>query len=87
MTKTPMQQEKCLYLIAAIILLIGLGNSILMYLAGSHDLGNALGYMIIDGGTYPGMPEDSKMYRHVLQVYGCKFSFLADQLMCWFSGL
>ena len=87
MTQATIHQKKRLYLMAVIILLIGLGSSILIYHAGSHDPGNALGYMIIDGRAYPIMPEDSKMYRHDLQVYGGTYSVLADELMRWFSSL
>lgn len=87
MTWGTLNLEKRLYLIAAIILLVGLGCSILIYLTASNDPGNALGYMIIDGQAYPIMPENSKMYRHDLQVYGGKYSVAADEFMRWFSGL
>jgi len=87
MTQETIHQKNRLYLIAAIILLIGLGSSMLIYLTGSDDSGNALGYLIINGQAYPIMPEDSKMYRHDLQVYGGTYSVLADELMRWFSSL
>jgi len=80
-------QEKRLYLIAGIILLVGLGSSLLIYLTAENDPGAALGYVMIDGQAYPIMPGDSKMYRHDLQVYGGKFGVAADEFTRWFSGL
>jgi hypothetical protein len=87
MTRKTINQEKRLYLMAALILLVGLAGSIVVYLTASNDPGNALGYMIIDGQAYPIMPQDSKMYRHDLQVYGGKYSVAADEFIRWFSGL
>ncbi len=79
--------EKRLYLIAAAILLVGLSSSIIVYLTVENDPGTALGYVIVNGQSYPIMPGESKMYRHDLQVYGGKYSVAADEFMRWFSSL
>jgi hypothetical protein len=72
-----------LYLIAAIILLAGLGSSALIFLtAGGGPAGESAG-----GDIYLVRPEDSKMYRHDLEVYGGKANVLMDEFMRWFAGL
>lgn len=76
-----------LYLITVIILLVGLGSAVMIYLTAENDSGNVLGYEIVDGHAYPLMPEDSKMYRHDLELYGGKLNVLADELSRWFVGL
>lgn len=76
-----------LYLITAIILLVGLGSAILIYLSAENDSDSASGYEAIGGYVYPMAPEDSKMYRHDLELYGGKANVLADEFMRWFVGL
>ena len=63
------------YLISAIILLVGLGSAILIYLTAENDSDSILGY------------EDSKMYIHDLELYGGKANVLANEFMRWFVGL
>jgi len=82
-----MNHQKRLYMIAGMILLVGLGSSLLIYLTAENDPGTALGYIMVDGQAYPIMPGDSKMYRHDLQVYGGKFGVAADEFTRWFSSL
>jgi hypothetical protein len=76
-----------LYLIAAIILLVGLGSAFLIYLMAENDSGSVLGYVMVDGQAYPIGPEDSKMYTHDLELYGGKLNVLADEFTRWFIGL
>lgn len=76
-----------LNLIGFIILLVGLGSAILIYSTSGNDSNGALGYVIIDGQAYPISPEDSKMYRHDLELFGGKAVVLADQFSRWFAGL
>lgn len=76
-----------LYLIAALILLTGLGSATLIYLTAGDDPGSVLGYIIIDGHAYPVSPDDSKIYRHGLELYGGKWNVVADQFLRWFTGL
>ena len=76
-----------LYLISAIILLVGLSSSILIYLTAGNDSKSVLGYEIVDGNAYPITPEDSKKYIHDLTLYGGKAAVLADEFSRWFVGL
>ena len=64
-----------LYLIAAIILLVGLGSAILIYLTAENDSISVFGY------------ENSKKYIHDLNLYGGKAAVLADEFSRWFVGL
>ena len=77
----------CLNLIGAIILLVGLGSAIYIYQTAEDDLSGVLGYEIIGGSVYPVMPQDSKMYRHDLELYGGKAAVLADEFSRWIAGL
>ena len=77
----------CFNLISAIILLVGLGSAVLIYQTAETDLSSALGYEIAGKSVYPIMPENSKMYKHDLELYGGKAAVLADELRRWFSGL
>jgi len=76
--RTPNKRAKRLYLIAVIILLLGLGGAILVYLT-SEDApgGGVLGYE----------PENSKAYMHDLELYGGKANVLAYGFLRWFDGL
>jgi len=61
-----------LYLITAIILMVGLGSAILIYLTAENDSDSVLGYEVADGNVYPIAPEDYKMFRHDLELFGGK---------------
>ena len=76
-----------LNLLSAIILLVGLGSAIYIYQTAEDDLSGVLGYEIIGGSVYPVMPQDSKMYRHDLELYGGKAAVLADEFSRWIVGL
>ena len=76
-----------LNLISAIILLVGLGSAALIYQRAGNDPYGALGYEGADGTIYPIMPENSKLYRHNLEVYGGKFNVIMDDFRRWFVGL
>ncbi len=79
--------QKRLYLITAVILLVGLGSAVLIYLKAGDSQRGVLGYEAAGGEVYPISPEDSKMYKHDLELYGGKMNVLADEFMRWFSGL
>jgi hypothetical protein len=64
-------------LITAIILLVGLGSSILIYL--TADIAS-------DSGLVNDF-ENSKKYVHDLEIYGGKANVLANELTNWFAGL
>ena len=67
--------QKHLYLIAAIILLVGMGGAIMIYLTAENDSDSVLGY------------ENSKRYIHDLELYGGKANVLANEFEHWFVGL
>ena len=67
--------QTCLYLISAIILLVGLGSASLIYLTADNSSDSVLGY------------EDSKIYIHDLELYGGKANVLANEFMRWLAGL
>ena len=79
--------QTCLNLISVIILLVGLGSAVLIYRTVGNDSNGVLGYEIIGGQAYPISPEDSKMYRHDLELYGEKAAVLSDEFSRWFVGL
>ncbi|MGO9014391.1 MAG: hypothetical protein ACLQF0_05375 [Dissulfurispiraceae bacterium] len=64
-----------LYLISAVILLFGLGSSVLIYLTAENDSDNALDF------------ENSKIYLHDLELYGGKANVLAHDFRTWLVGL
>ena len=76
-----------LNLISAIILVVGLGSATLIYQRADNIPYGAWGYESVDGIIYPIMPEDSKMYRHNLEVYGGKLNVMMDDFSRWFGGL
>lgn len=76
-----------LRLIAALILLFGLVSSVLVYLTAENNSDGALSYETAGGEVYQTKPEDSKMYRHDLELYGGKANLLANDLRLWFVGL
>ncbi len=65
------------YLITSIILLVGLGSAILIYLTADNPPDNGL---VNDF-------ENSKKYVHDLELYGGKANVLANELTNWFAGL
>lgn len=77
----------CINLISAIIMLVGLGTAIFIYQTADDDSSGVLGYQIIGGTIYPIMPENTKIYKHDLEVYGGKAAVLADEFRRWFIGL
>jgi hypothetical protein len=84
---TSVTPQTYLKLISAIILLVGLGSAVLIYQTSETDSSSALGYEIAGGSVYPIMPENSKMYKHDLELYGGKAVVLADEFRRWFIGL
>lgn len=80
--------QRCLYVISVVILLAGLGSSIMIYLSAEDNVYGVLGYEKgNDGSVYPVMPEDSKLYLRNLELYGGKMEVLADSFRRWFTRL
>jgi hypothetical protein len=82
-----LNQRTWLNLISAIILLIGLSTATLIYQRAGNKPYGALGYESADGTIYSLRPENSKLYRHNLEVYGGKFSVIMDDFSRWFVEL
>jgi len=76
-----------LYIIGVIILLVGLGSSIVIYLTAKDVSDNAVGYEVVGGNVYPTEPEDSKIYVRDVELFGGKAAVLADEFRRWFVGL
>lgn len=79
--------RESLILISAIVLILGLGSAIFIYLTAGDDAGTILGYEIIGGSVYPVSPEDSKVYRRDLEHVGGKAAIVVDDFSRWFGGL
>ncbi len=76
-----------LYAIAAVILLAGLCSAVVIYLRAGDESQGALSYESAGGHVYPVYPEDSKMYKHDLELYGGKLNVITDDFMRWVAGL
>ncbi len=76
-----------LYLVSGIILLAGLGSSVLIYELSRDRSASVLGYEDAGGSVYPILPEDSKQYLRGMELYGGTANVLADELRRWFVGL
>ena len=82
-----MHLQTRLYLISAIVLLVGLSSSSWIYLANRNNPETVLGYEIVGGNAYLVNPENSKKYVHDLELMGGKSAVLADEFSRWFIGL
>jgi hypothetical protein len=78
--------QTALYLISAIILVVGLGSAIFIYRTAMNDSSSS-GYEVVGGFVYSDTGENSKKYVHDLELYGGKAAVLADEFMRWFAGL
>ncbi len=72
-------------LISALVLLLGLGSVITIYVTAQDESDPGLGYKIVGDRVYPVVP--SKTYVHNLELYGGKGLVLADDINRWFEGL
>src|SRR5439155_12987639 len=66
-----------LRLVAALILVIGLGGAAFIYLTADKDSDSSLASGF----------ENSKKYHHDLELYGGEMTVLTDDLSRWFGGL
>jgi hypothetical protein len=76
-----------LYLISAVILLVGLSSSLWIYLTAGNASKSVLGYEIVGGNAYLITPENSKKYVHDLKLMGGNAAVFADEFNRWFIGL
>jgi hypothetical protein len=73
--------------ISAIILLVGLGSAIAIYLTAENESNSVLGYEAADGDVYQLAPENSRMYARNLELFGGKAALLTNEFRLWFVGL
>jgi hypothetical protein len=67
-----------IYIIAAIILVVGMGSALFLYYTAEE----------IDTNSLLGNPlDESKSYRRSLELYGGKANLLASEFTQWFNGL
>jgi hypothetical protein len=74
-----------LNLTCVIILLVGLGSAIAIYMTSQDESDDNLEYQIVGDKMYPAVP--NKMYRRNLEVIGGKGLVLADDVTRWFNEL
>ena len=76
-----------LYVVSALILLLGMSSSAWIYLTADDDSKSVLGYEIIGRNAYLTTPENSKKYVHDLKLVGGNAAVYADEFNRWFIGL
>ena len=78
-----LRQRTSLNVISAIILVIGLGSAAFLYQRAGNDPYNEAA----DATTHLVMLQNSKLYRHNLEVYGGKLNVMMDDFRRWLAGL
>ncbi len=81
------KQRSWLRLIALMTLVVGLSASAWIFHEAEEDASDVIGYVIVDGQSYPVTTRDSKLYRHNLERFGGKAAVFADDLNRWFTSL
>ena len=81
------RQRFWLKLIALMTLLVGLSASAWIFHEAEEDTSDVIGYVIVDGQSYPVTTRDSKLYRYNLERFGGKAAVFADDLNRWFKSL
>jgi len=78
-----LKQRTSLNLISAIILVVGLGSAAFIYQRAGNDPYGEL----TDEAMRLIMLQNSKLYRHNLEVFGGKLNVIMDEFRRWFAGL
>jgi hypothetical protein len=79
--------KKRLQLIGLVILVAGLLAGFLIYQTFADEPEGGIGYVIVDGVSYPVDPQSSKRYLRDLEQFGGKGSVLLDQFSRWLGAL
>ncbi|HET6515546.1 MAG TPA: hypothetical protein VFG09_10335 [Thermodesulfovibrionales bacterium] len=87
MNRKILHLQRRLYLVPAMILVVGLSSAVVIYLTSEKDGDNVLGYDVGGGYVYENMREDSKTYMRNMELYGGRANVLASELSHWFVGL
>lgn len=78
------RSESVLYLVSAIVLVVGLSSAFLIYRASERQLADST---VGEGELYELNPEYSKQYLRELELYGGQANVLAYEFRQWFVGL
>jgi len=81
------KKQMRLYIVAAVIMLAGLGNAVSIYLAAENDSVDALNFGVENRNTEVVKPENTKIYSRNLELYGGEVNVLVDDLKNWILGL
>ena len=76
-----------LFLAGAFILIAGLLGAAALYLTAGDDPGDVDGYEFVNGTAYAITLQDSKRYRHDLELFGGKAAVMADDFNRWLASL
>lgn len=74
-----------LVFVSAFVLLLGMGCAVFIYLFAvpEDESDSVFGYKSVGGVK----PEDTKIYRHQVELYGGKAALMAVSFNHWFAGL
>src|ERR1035438_10872802 len=76
-----------LYIVAAVIMLSGLGCAVSIYLAAENNSVNAVYFGVENGNTEVVKPENTKIYSRNLELYGGEVNVIVDDFRNWILGL
>jgi len=76
-----------MYLISALVLLVGLLGAVAIYVTAEQEEEAAVGYDLVGDQAHGIAPHSSKRYVHDLELYGGKAAVLSDKINRWFSEL
>jgi hypothetical protein len=75
-----------LYFSCAVILVLGLFSSLLVYFTAEEVVERGVSYVIVNGEAYPIAPNQSKRYIRDLERFGGKAAVLFDEFNRWFDA-
>ena len=84
MKKTLEYKQRVLLLLSKIILLVGLGSAVAIYVS-AEEAETSFGYEVRDGSLYANIP--TKRFVHDLKMFGGEAAVMANDLRMWFLGL
>jgi hypothetical protein len=81
------QLKARLHVIGLAILVAGLLAALLIYQTVADEPQGGVGYVIVDGVSYPIDPQSSRRYLRGLEEFGGKGAVLIDEFNRWFEAL
>jgi hypothetical protein len=82
-----LRKFQLLRLCAVLVLALGLGCAVAVYVRAPEDAGGGIGYVTEGGQVYDVRPEDSRSYQRGLEYIGGKSAVLGVELREKFAGL